>query len=1354
MLNGMKRLPIPYVLQTAVIRPAYEVNAIDTLAPGTRFDGLSGTSSSFGAVADPIMTDNGDGTVSIFGNWDIPVGDYVEIEYTATVLDAVFLAPPHENTVDADWSSQDGVSLNERQYDDTGTSPVDGDLDAGNAAFSVITTGSIGDTVFFDTDQSGSETPGDTGITDILITLSGDTDGDGAADFTWTDVTDADGQYLFENLPAFDNYTVTVNPVNLPDGTEATYDLDGIDTVHVISGIVLGVAEARDDADFGYFNSGTGSIGDTVWYDADADGVLDAGEQGIGGVQLTLTGDITGDGLDDISLTTTTDENGNYTFAELLPGNYTVTVDPVPAGMEQTFDIDGLGSANAASLSLADGENNNNVDFGYTGAASIGDTIYFDADNSGTEDPGDAGIPGVTVTLTGDLNNDGIEDTLTTVTDENGTYLFANIPDGDYTIVVDPAGLPAGLIPTADPDGGETSTSIANIVGGVDNLDQDFGYTGTGIIGDTIWNDADGDGVQNGIETGLSGVDVTISVDFDGDGTADYTGTATTDGSGIYSFNNLPAGTYTIAVDTDSVPAGYVLTGDPDSNPDSTSTVSLAAGGSNLDQDFGYQDSGALTGSIGDTIYFDADGNSAQAIGEPGISGVTVTLNGDIDGDGTSENVTTTTDVNGNYLFDNLPAGTYTITVNPATLPSGMTPTQDPDGGAANSAAVALGEGEDNVDQDFGYNGTGSIGDTIFFDANNNGTQQSSEGGINGVVVNLGLDLDGDGIADYTDSATTDSNGNYLFEDLPAGEYTISVDVSTLPAGMIQSSDPDGSLDDTTTLNLAGGGNNLQQDFGYTGTGSIGDTVWNDSDGDGVQDSGEGGLAGIAVTISADIDTDGTPDYQETVTTDGNGNYLFDNLPEGQYTISVDPGTLPAGFDPAGIDPDGNRDNSSTISLAAGEDNLDQDFGYNSGTGSIGDTIYFDADNSGSETPGDAGIPGVTVTLTGDVNNDGIEDTLTAVTDDNGTYLFENLADGDYTITVGPATLPAGMEQTADPDGVSDDSSVITLLPDEDNLVQDFGYRGTGSIGDTIWNDADGDGTQDSGEGGLAGVDVSLSVDLDGDGTTDYTQTDTTDAAGNYRFDNLPAGQYTITVDTSTVPGTYVLTADPDTNLDSTSTVNLPAGGSNLDQDFGYRDSGVPTGSIGDTIYFDADNNAIEDGADAGLPGVSVTLTGDSNGDGTIDTVTTTTDSSGSYLFDNLPEGDYTITVDPTTLPAGMIPTQDPDGGAANSAAVAWARDEDNVDQDFGYTGSGSIGDTVYFDTDADGTQDSGENGMPNVDITISVDFDGDGNPDYTATTTTDGNGSYVFDNLPAGEYTVAGRDRQPARRCPTERRP
>ena len=1198
---------------------------------------------------------------------------------------------------------------------------------------------SIGDTIFFDADNSGSQTGGDTGITDVLVTLTADIDGDGTPDFSWTDITDASGLYLFENLPAFDSYTVTVDPANLPPGTVPTYDLDGIDSENSVSGIMLGVAENRNDVDFGYFSSGTGSIGDTVWYDGDADGVLDAGEQGLAGVNLILTGDITGDGLNDISFATTTDENGLYQFNNLLPGDYTVTVNPVPAGMEQTFDIDGLGTANAASLSLADGENNNNVDFGYTGSGSIGDTIYFDADNSASETAGDGYIPGVTVTLAGDVNNDGIEDVLTTTTDTNGKYLFANLPDGDYTITVDPTTLPAGMIQTGDPDGVNDDTSAITLAGGADVLDQDFGYIGSGSIGDTIWEDDDGDGTQNGAEGGLSGVDVSISVDFDGDGTPDYTETTTTDVNGNYSFDNLPAGEYTISVETDTLPPTYILTGDPDSNPDSTSTVNLPAGGTNLDQDFGYQDTGLTTGSIGDTIYFDTDGSGAQTGGEPGISGVTVSLSGDIDGDGASENVNTTTDINGNYLFDNLPAGDYTITVNPATLPAGMIQTEDPDGGNDNSAFVALAAGEDNTLQDFGYNGTGSLGDTIFFDANNNGIQESNEGGIDNVQVELNLDLNGDGIADYTETITTDADGNYLFEELPAGEYTITVDTATLPSGMIQSSDPDGSLDDMTSYNLSGGENNLNQDFGYTGTGAIGDTIWNDADGDGAQGAGETGLSGVAVSIEADIDGDGISDYTETIVTDSNGNYLFGNLPAGNYTITVDPATLPIGYSQSG-DPDGTNDNATTLILGTDENNLDQDFGYNGGTGSIGDTIFFDVNGNGTQDGSESGLPGVTVSLTGDVDGDGIPDTITTATDSSGAYLFDGLPAGDYTITVDPATLPDGMNQTADPDGVNDNTADVTLAADEDNQDQDFGYQGTGSIGDTIWNDSNGDGILNGSEGALPGpgIDVTLSIDFDGNGTVDYTQTTTTNGSGNYLFDNLPAGDYTISVDTADIPSGYVLTADPDGNPDSTTGLTLAAGENNLDQDFGYTNSGSPTGSIGDTIYYDENNNGTQDGADVGLPGVSVTLVGDIDGDGSTDSVSTTTDANGNYLFDNLPAGDYTVSVDPATLPGGMNQTDDPDGVNDNSSTVTLAAGVDNDAQDFGYTGSSVIGDTIYFDTNGNGVQDSGENGLPGVDVSISVDFDGDGSPDYTSTTTTDGNGNYSFGNLPAGEYTVS----------------
>ncbi len=66
---------------------------------------------------------------------------------------------------------------------------------------------------------------------------------------------------------------------------------------------------------------------------------------------------------------------------------------------------------------------------------------------------------------------------------------------------------------------------------------------------------------------------------------------------------------------------------------------------------------------IGDTIFFDANGNGVADPGE-GIPGVKVTLT-----DGTTRAVTYT-DANGNYTFGDLAAGSYTVAVDPATLPN------------------------------------------------------------------------------------------------------------------------------------------------------------------------------------------------------------------------------------------------------------------------------------------------------------------------------------------------------------------------------------------------------------------------------------------------------------------------------------------------------------------------------------------------------------------------------------------------------------------------------------------------------------------------------------------------------------
>ena len=61
-------------------------------------------------------------------------------------------------------------------------------------------------------------------------------------------------------------------------------------------------------------------------------------------------------------------------------------------------------------------------------------------------------------------------------------------------------------------------------------------------------------------------------------------------------------------------------------------------------------------GSVSGFVWDDLNTNGIQDAGEPGIPNQVVTLAGPV-------NATTTTDANGAYLFSNLPAGNYTITV-------------------------------------------------------------------------------------------------------------------------------------------------------------------------------------------------------------------------------------------------------------------------------------------------------------------------------------------------------------------------------------------------------------------------------------------------------------------------------------------------------------------------------------------------------------------------------------------------------------------------------------------------------------------------------------------------------------------
>ncbi len=106
------------------------------------------------------------------------------------------------------------------------------------------------------------------------------------------------------------------------------------------------------------------SIGDLVWKDLNSNGVQDAGEPGVAGVPVSLSGtDIDGN---PVTATTTTDANGNYLFAGLASGTYVVTFDPAwVAAHNFVFTLEAQGT---------DGQidSNANVTTGATGDILLG----------------------------------------------------------------------------------------------------------------------------------------------------------------------------------------------------------------------------------------------------------------------------------------------------------------------------------------------------------------------------------------------------------------------------------------------------------------------------------------------------------------------------------------------------------------------------------------------------------------------------------------------------------------------------------------------------------------------------------------------------------------------------------------------------------------------------------------------------------------------------------------------------------------------------------------------------------------------------------------------------------------------
>ncbi|MBG6055078.1 fimbrial isopeptide formation D2 family protein/uncharacterized repeat protein (TIGR01451 family) [Salinibacterium sp. CAN_S4] len=774
--------------------------------------------------------------------------------------------------------------------------------------------------------------------------------------------------------------------------------------------------------------------------------------------------------------------------------------------------------------------------------------------------------------------------------------------------------------------------------------------------------------------------------------------------------------------------------------------------------------------SLGDRVWFDVNDDGVQDATEPALAGVGLTIvyfgADGVFGTTDDETVTRTTDSTGNYLVNNLPGGTYRVTVDASTLPAGMQPSFDLDGTTVVPNGVwqgTLAEDGRIRNVDFGYTGTGSIGDTVWFDQDGDHVKDADEPGLGGATVTVisgGLDGDLTTTADnITYTTTTNTAGAYSVGLLPAGPY--SVTVSGVPTGYNVVTDPNGGSSATSVTTLGAGQALIDQDFGIAGTGSIGDFVWLDRDGDGTQDAGEPGVIGATVQLTwfgVDGVSGGGDDGVFTTTTDANGAYSFPNLLPGSFSVQVT-GGLPAGATNS-FDRDGNNNSTAPVTLAAGQNVADVDFGYDV-TSVIGDRVWWDRNADGVQDTNEPGLGGVNIRVTY-FGSDGLpgggDDIVfpTATTNANGDWTVIDVPDGEFLVEV-IGGVPAGFSATFDADsGLSapDQRSIVTLSGSD--LDQDFGFAGNSSISDTVWLDLDQNGNQNGNEPGLPGVTVTtvwLGPDGVAGGGDDVTFVEVTDADGRYLFPGLPEGAYSVTVDLDTVPSGLVATFDADANanvptprssasgVDANSTVTLllDADTAAVNIDFGY----VGTGRIGDTVWLDQNGDGVADATEPGLAevGVSLTWAGLDGVFGTPDDVvsTTTTDSAGAYLFENLPAGRFTVAL--SNLPAGVGSTFDPDAGADDTSELTLIGGEQNLDQDFGYRGDAGVGDLLWLDVDNDGVQGPNEPGLSGVDVTVrSAGADGvfDTADDLIVVTTTDAAGNYLAAGLPAGDVRVS----------------